>query len=112
MRQYLSSKIPVREGDSVLDLCTGTGALLLYLQQRVEEKGLVVSVHFSWGMLEVCNTKNRRFSNIQVLESDVAYLPFKDNSFDAVTRSYAFYELKGRTQEQVLEETVQVLKSG
>jgi len=112
LRKYLSRQISVREGGFVLDLCTGTGTLLRYLQQKVGEKGLVVGVDFSWGMLEVCNMKNRRFSNIQVLESDVAYLPFKDNSFDAVTCSHAFYELKGKTQEQMLEETVRVLKPG
>jgi demethylphylloquinol methyltransferase len=112
LRKFLSSKIPVREGDFVLDLCTGTGTLLRYLQQRVGEKGLVAGVDFSWGMLGVCNMKYRRFSNIQVLESDVAYLPFKDNSFDAVTCSHAFYELKGKTQERMLEETARVLKPG
>jgi ubiquinone/menaquinone biosynthesis C-methylase UbiE len=112
LRKYLSYKIPVREGDFVLDLCTGTGTLLRYLQQRVREKGLVVGVDFSWGMLAVCDMKNRRFSNIQVVESDVAYLPFQDNSFDAVTCSHAFYELKGKTQEQMLKETARVLKPG
>lgn len=112
LRKYLSSKVPVRQGDFVLDLCTGTGTLLRYLQQRVGGKGLVAGIDFSWGMLEVCNMKNRRFSNIQVLESDVAYLPFKDNSFDAVTCSHAFYELKGKTQERMLEETARVLKPG
>ncbi|MFZ0448237.1 MAG: class I SAM-dependent methyltransferase [Desulfatiglandaceae bacterium] len=48
LRKFLSSKIPVREMDSVLDMCTGTGTLLRHLQQKVGEKGLVVGVDFSW----------------------------------------------------------------
>ncbi|RLB14455.1 MAG: hypothetical protein DRG82_13770 [Deltaproteobacteria bacterium] len=112
LRKFLSAKIPVGTGDFVLDLCTGTGTLLPYLGEKVGENGLIVGADFSWGMLEVCNMKNRKFPNIQILESDVAYLPFKDNSFDAVTCSHAFYELKGKTQEQMLQETVRVLKPG
>ena len=112
LRKFLSDKIPVKEGDCVLDICTGTGTLLRYLRQRVGAKGLVVGVDFSLGMLEVCKMKTEAYSNIQILGSDVAYLPFKGNSFDAVTCSHAFYELKGETQERMLQETVRVLKPG
>ncbi len=112
LRKFLSSMIPVREGDSVLDLCTGTGTVLRYLRQKVGKGGRVVGIDFSRGMLEVCRMKTRGYTNVEILESDVAYLPFKDDSFDAVTCSHAFYELKGKTQERMLEETVRVLKPG
>ena len=112
LRKFLSSKIPVKKGDSVLDMCTGTGTLLRYLWQRVGAKGLVVGVDFSRGMLEVCKIKTSAYPNIEILESDVAYLPFRDNSFDAVTCSHAFYELKGKTRERMLEETVRILRPG
>lgn len=112
LRKFLSSTIPVGEGDFVLDLCTGTGTLLPYLGEKVGENGLVVGVDFSSGMLKVCRMKTGRHTNIEVLKSDVACLPFKDNRFDAVTCSHAFYELKGETQERMLEETVRVLRPG
>lgn len=112
LRQFLSAKIPVREGDSVLDMCTGTGTLLRYLQQRVGPEGLVVGIDFSRGMLEVCRTKIQGHANIEILESDVAFLPFKTSSFDAATCSHAFYELKGQTQERMLMESVRILKPG
>jgi ubiquinone/menaquinone biosynthesis C-methylase UbiE len=112
LRKFLSSKIPVGEAGSVLDLCTGTGTLLRHLRQKVGEKGLVAGVDFSWGMLKVCRMKTRAYSNVEILESDVAFLPFRDSSFDAVTCSHAFYELKGETQERMLQETVRVLKPG
>jgi len=112
LREFLSTRIPVAEGDFILDLCTGTGTLLGYLRQRVGEKGLVVGVDFSSGMLKACKIKTSGYTNIEVLESDVAFLPFKDNSFDAITCSHAFYELKGETQDRMLEETVRVLRPG
>ena len=44
--------------------------------------------------------------------ADVAYLPFKNMIFDAVTCSHAFYELKGLTQDYCLYEIDRVLKPG
>ncbi|MEA3417510.1 MAG: class I SAM-dependent methyltransferase [Thermodesulfobacteriota bacterium] len=52
------------------------------------------------------------YVNISLVESDVAYLPFKPDEFDAVTCTHAFYELKGETQNRVLREIVRVLKAG
>ncbi len=112
IRESLSSVTPVKDGDRVLDICTGTGTLLSYLQKKVGRKGLVVGVDFSRGMLEVAKRKNEPFDNVCLVESDVAFLPFKDSVFDAVTCSHAFYELKGETQDMVLENVVNVLKPG
>ncbi len=39
-REYLSSTVPVTEGDRILDMCTGTGVLLLRLRNRVGMTGL------------------------------------------------------------------------
>jgi len=112
LRKFFSSKIPAGEGDSILDICTGTGTLLQYLRQRVGEKGLVVGIDFSRGMLRVSMEKTRVYPNILVVQSDAAYLPFREDSFDAVTCSYAFYELKEETQDRALREIVRVLKPG
>ena len=112
LRKFFSEKVPVNEGDFVLDICMGTGSLLLYLRDKIGAKGLVVGVDFSRGMLKVGREKAKTYKNISLLESDVAYLPFAANVFDAVTCSHAFYELKGETQDRALRETVRVLKPG
>jgi demethylmenaquinone methyltransferase/2-methoxy-6-polyprenyl-1,4-benzoquinol methylase len=112
LREFFSEKVPVKEGDSVLDICTGTGSLLLYLRDKIGAKGLVAGVDFSRGMLKVGQEKTKTYKNISLVESDVACLPFDANAFDTVTCSHAFYELKGETQDRALRETVRVLKPG
>jgi len=42
--------------------------------------------------------------------SRVGRLPFAAGSFDAVTCSHAFYEIKGETQRWALEEILRVLR--
>lgn len=112
LRKFFSDNVPVKESNFVLDICTGTGSLLLYLRKKVGPKGLVVGVDFSRGMLKVGQAKTKIYVNISLVESDVAYLPFKPNELDAVTCTHAFYELKGETQDRVLREIVRVLKPG
>ncbi len=112
IRQFLANQIEAKEGLRVLDICTGTGTLLLYLAEKVGKNGLVVGVDFSRGMLEVSRQKTRKLKNVALLECDVGYLPFKTACFDVVTCSHAFYELKGETQDRVLREIIRILKPG
>ena len=110
LRQFFSDQVPVTAGSCVLDICTGTGSLLLYLRNKTGVDGLVVGADFSKGMLKVAHEKVKSYGDLCVLASDVAYLPFDASVFDAVTCTHAFYELKGETQDRVLSEIVRVLK--
>jgi ubiquinone/menaquinone biosynthesis C-methylase UbiE len=112
LRKLLASKTGVCEGDKVLDICTGTGSLLLNLQERVGTKGIVVGLDFSWGMLRQAKAKTRDAGKVLLLKADAGFLPFKPGAFDAVTCSHAFYELKGETQDNCLQEIVRILVPG
>ena len=109
-RKFLVDCVPVESGSSVLDLCTGTGTLLIHLQTKVGRGGQVFGVDFSPGMLKMAKKKTKSFANVDLVEADAGSLPFEAGSFDAVTCSHAFYELKGETQDQALREIVRVLK--
>ncbi len=109
-RKFLVDQLPLQIGGLVLDLCTGTATLLPLLQATVGSEGQVVGVDFSHGMLQVAQKKTRSFANVYLVEADAGFLPFMAGSFDAVTCSHAFYELKGETQNRALEEIVRVLK--
>ena len=111
-RGFLADRVPQRAGGAILDLCTGTGTLLLSLRERVGARGTVIGADFSRGMLEVALAKTRSFANVRLVEADAGSLPLAERSFDAVTCSHAFYELKGQTQERALSEIRRVLKPG
>jgi demethylmenaquinone methyltransferase/2-methoxy-6-polyprenyl-1,4-benzoquinol methylase len=111
-RELLGELTPVAPGGRVLDLCSGTGALLPALSKRAGAGGLAVGLDFSRGMLDVSRGKNRSRGNVGLVEAEAAALPFGDDAFDAVTCSHAFYELKGDTVDRALAEIVRVLKPG
>jgi len=67
-------------------------------------------VDFSHGMLNAARNKTRKFKGVYLVEADAGVLPFPSHTFDAVTCSHAFYELKGETEAKALEEIVRVLK--
>ena len=109
-RKFLADRLPVQEGGAVLDICTGTATVLSHLQAKVGSDGRVVGLDFSRGMLKVGRDKIRFFPNIHLVEADAGSLPFAAGTFDAVTCSHAFYELKGGTRECALREILRVLR--
>ncbi len=109
-RKFLADQAAVPNGGAVLDVCTGTGALLPHLQEKVGRDGVVVGLDFSRGMLNAAHLKTGDFSNVHLVEADVACLPFRAGAFDAVTCSHAFYELKGETRDHALQEILRVLR--
>jgi len=63
-------------------------------------------------MLKAGRSKITNHERIFLVLADVGYLPFKKQAFNAVTCSHAFYELKGETQDNCLQEIGRVLKPG
>ncbi|MFZ7126651.1 MAG: class I SAM-dependent methyltransferase [Desulfobacterales bacterium] len=112
LRDILAERTAARPGDRVLDICTGTGATLRPLAGRVGEKGLVVGLDFSAGMLGMARDKTRHLSQVCLVQADCGRLPFRTGSFAAVTCSHAFYELKGETQLDTLLEIKRCLQPG
>jgi demethylphylloquinol methyltransferase len=110
--QFLADTTGLKEGDMVLDICTGTGSTLKPLKERVQTRGLVAGIDFSIGMLTASRSKIPKHDTIFLVLADAASLPFKKKVFNAVTCSHAFYELRGDTQDNCLYEIKRVLKPG
>jgi demethylmenaquinone methyltransferase/2-methoxy-6-polyprenyl-1,4-benzoquinol methylase len=110
IREEFAAKAGLRRGDTALDICTGTGSLLLSLHRHVGADGRVVGIDFSMGMLRAAKMKAAIHPNIHLLQADAAELPFKQNALKLVTCSHAFYELKGDTRNRCLQEVSRVLK--
>ncbi|RKR07833.1 demethylmenaquinone methyltransferase/2-methoxy-6-polyprenyl-1,4-benzoquinol methylase [Maribacter vaceletii] len=95
--------------NSILDIATGTGDLAINMVKTGASK--IVGLDISPGMLEVGKDKikdKKLASTIEMVVGDSENLPFKDNSFDAVTVAFGVRNFE--TLEKGLAEIYRVLK--
>lgn len=95
----------------VLDVAAGTGEPGLTIASHLNG-GKVISTDLAEGMLEAAqeNAKKRGIKNFETLVCDVSELPFKDNTFDAVSCRFGFMFFPD--MELALKEIKKVLKPG
>jgi ubiquinone/menaquinone biosynthesis C-methylase UbiE len=97
------------EGDTVLDVGTGTGILLPLIRQRIGPKGIVIGFDFSFKMIE--KAKHRQCIGEKILiNATVESLPFQYERFDRIICFSAFPHFPNKAK--ALFEMVRVLKSG
>lgn len=74
-------------GDSrMLDLCAGTADIAILAAGRTTASGLVTALDFCRPMLKLGQEKASQGGvNINCINGDALFLPYKDSSFDAVT---------------------------
>ena len=94
----------------ILDICCGTGTVILAFAKRYPE-GTTVGLDFSHGMLLKAKEKDLK-QKVLFAEGDAALLPFSNDAFDVVACSHALYELKGAARIEALKEMKRVVKSG
>jgi demethylmenaquinone methyltransferase/2-methoxy-6-polyprenyl-1,4-benzoquinol methylase len=113
LRRFITEKANLGKGDRALDLCTGTGSVAIELAKQVGEKGLVVGLDFSQGMLQKAREKGNRqnLDQLHLVQANASELPFKAYTFRGVTCSHAFYELKGAERKMAVDEVGRVLKT-
>jgi demethylmenaquinone methyltransferase/2-methoxy-6-polyprenyl-1,4-benzoquinol methylase len=83
-RSYLVSRVQVGEGDRVLDVATGTGAVARELRRRFG--CTVVGLDQSPEML--AEARRRVGDGLELVLGSAEKLPFPDDSFDALTFTY------------------------
>lgn len=109
-RRYLvdSSKINDTGKGRVLDICCGTGSVVLAFAEKYADN-LSIGYDFSPGMLHKAKEKDVA-DRILLVNGDAAFLSFTDDCFDVVCCSHALYELKGRMRTNALKEMKRVVK--
>jgi demethylmenaquinone methyltransferase/2-methoxy-6-polyprenyl-1,4-benzoquinol methylase len=100
----------------VLDLCTGTGELLVKMLPRLGPKGQAVGLDFASNMLTVAVQKTRpRLQSTPVsaayLLGDATALPFPPETFDCLTNGFAMRNMLP-SADLVLREMWRVLRPG
>jgi len=110
-RVRAADRAEVGPGDSVLDVCCGTGDLAFELARRVAPGGHVVGCDFSEQMLDLARDKAAdRGAPVRFEWADALQLPYDADRFDAVTVGFGVRNFADR--ERGLHEMARVLKPG
>ncbi len=97
------------EGDTVLDVGTGTGILLPSIREAIGPRGMLIAIDFSFGMLEKAVLRGCPGGKTLV-NASVEAIPFQSDRFDRVTCFSAFPHFPNK--ERALLEMVRVLRRG
>ena len=103
----------VGENDYVLDAGGGTGITAIKAGKKAGEKGRVVILDQSEGMLEQAKNKIERMglsSRFQTELGDMYHIPYPDETFDTVLSSYSTCPLENPLN--AVKEMLRVLKKG
>jgi ubiquinone/menaquinone biosynthesis C-methylase UbiE len=114
----IAEYISVPEGGKVLDVGCGSGALTIACARK-NPGGMAVGID-RWGKeyasfsKQLCenNAKAEGTENIIFVNGNAIKLGFSDESFDAVTSNYVYHNISGKNKQELLLETLRVLKKG
>ncbi len=98
----------VKDGDSVLDIATGTADVLVSVLKK-RRINMAVGVDRSWNMLSIGRSKIKD-KRVSFVIADGMKLPFKEKSFDSVTIAFGIRNMSD--PELCLKEIMRVLKIG
>ena len=110
--------ITLPEGGVGLDVGCGSGALTIACAKR-NLQGTMVGID-RWGAeyasfnKELCekNAEAEGIRNIRFQKGDACKLDFPDETFNAVTSNYVYHNISGKNKQDLLRETLRVLKKG
>jgi demethylmenaquinone methyltransferase / 2-methoxy-6-polyprenyl-1,4-benzoquinol methylase len=103
-------QLSVEAGNTVLDVCTGTGDLASILSGLVGTNGQVVGLDFSEGMLTTARQRFTNRSNCQWVQGDAMALPFEANTFNGAVIAFGLRNVVDRAK--TLAEMQRVVKPG
>lgn len=106
------------EGGRGLDVGCGSGALTIACAKR-NPQATMLGID-PWGPeyasfnKEVCmkNAEAEHVTNVSFQSGNAIKLDFPDETFDFVTSNYVYHNIAGRNKQELLRETLRVLKKG
>ena len=82
-REHIVSCLGLKPGMRILEVSPGPGVFQKFLKHDIGENGELVALDLSMGMLRQCQKRSKNL-NVQLVHGNAQYLPFADNSFDAL----------------------------
>ena len=99
----------MKAGDRVLDVCCGTGDQAFhYARAGIMATGIDLDPN----MLKLARKDKRKTTNVSFQRADACYLPFKDNSFDYASISFALHEKERAARDKIISEMKRVVRKG
>jgi ubiquinone/menaquinone biosynthesis C-methylase UbiE len=77
------SYIGLKPGMRILEISPGSGVYQAYIRELITDVGDFVSLDLSLGMLRQCKKRQKQL-NTFLIQGNGSYLPFADDSFDAL----------------------------
>lgn len=101
----------IENGNSVLDLCTGTATNALKIA-KANPLSKVIGIDVSKDMLKIAREKAQKENilNIKLYRMDATKLKFKDKCFDKILLSLVLHEIEDDLADSMLREAKRVLK--
>lgn len=107
IKKDIVKKIKIKKNSTILDLCTGTGDIIDYiLKQNTIKK--IIGIDFSFQMLKIARKRFKNSNNVKLINANATELPFCNGTFDYVTISFGFRNIKHKIK--ALKEIKRVLK--
>ena len=114
----IAQYVTLPDGGRGLDVGCGSGALTIACAKR-NPRAQMVGID-RWGKeyasfnLPLCerNAEEEGVQNVSFTRGNAIKLDFPDEMFDAVTSNYVYHNIKGKDKQQLLSETLRVLKKG
>ncbi len=114
----IAEYVNLPEGGTCLDVGCGSGALTIAVAKR--NPAATVTGIDPWGMeyrdfsRQVCidNAEAEGVNNVRFEKGNAIKLDYPDGCFDAVTSNYVYHNIIGKNKQDLLLETLRVLKKG
>lgn len=103
-------RVPVAEGDSVLEVACGTGIVTRHLQDTLPKNARIVATDLNESMLAYARAKFGPDDVVEWKQADATSLPFADGSFDAVVCQFGLMFFPDKVA--ALREVHRVLRPG
>jgi len=109
IRIYAPEFSGMKAGDTVLDVCCGTGVQAIHYAKR----GIIATgIDLGQGMIELAERSKRKqgLRNVSFQIADALNLPFENNFFDYASISLALHEVERTARDRIISEMKRVIK--